>query len=242
MHTMQRKQTINPILEPYLPFIGGLANILGKNCEVLLHDTSIPEASVVACANTHVTGREIGAPMTAFGRRLMQSEELSGSEGVYNYHAMTEDGRRLRCSVIYLRDKKKKLIGLICINIDLSKAEQARTLLDEFLDPSDEFPCRNSNAGTDFPDGITITSPQISSIQPEKFYRELDDVWAHLLQELKGFIDVPLERLSYSERLNLIAKLDKEGFFLIKGSINFLAKELGKSRYTIYGYLRKLRD
>lgn len=239
---MQTKKTINSALKPYLPFVSGLANILGGDCEVLLHDTSIPEGSVVACANTHVTGREIGAPMTAFGRQLMQSEKFSDRDGIYNYHAMTEDGRRLKCSVIYLRDKKNKLIGLICVNIDVSRMEQARKFLDEFINPGKPEKTSpdigiSSSAGE-----MSLGSAKVPPLQDEKFYRGLDDVWAHLFQELRTSIDAPLERLSPAELQSVIAKLDQKGFFLIKGSINFLAKELGKSRYTIYGYLKKLKS
>lgn len=237
---MQSNQVMNPALKPYLPLVAGLANILGKDSEVLLHDLSIPEASIVACANAHVTGREVGAPMTAFGRYLMQTEDISGNDGIYNYHAMTDDGRRLRCSVIYLRDKKGKLFGFFCVNTDISKIENARVLLDELLNMTRE-PLGQSGV-TYTKNEVEDTSIQMPPIQQEKFYRNLDEVWADLLQELKSSINVPIERLTPAEIQSLIVKLDNEGFFLIKGSINFLAKELNKSRYTIYGYLRKLRS
>jgi predicted transcriptional regulator YheO len=237
---MQKKDALNPLLKPYLPFVSGLAKILGKDCEVLLHDTSIPERSVVACENAHVTGRKIGAPMTAFGRQLIQLEELSDSDGVYNYNAMTEDGRRLKCSVIYIRDKKCRLIGFICVNMDVSRAEQAWQFLDEFLTPDEARADRDS--ASFLGEKIPVLSKCPPPIQQEKFYRELDDVWAHLLQELRSFISAPLDRASSAELQSVIAKLDEEGFFLLKGSINYLAKELKKSRFTIYGYLRKLRN
>jgi len=229
---MQKKERINPTLLPYLPFVSAFAKVMGHDCEVLLHDISIPEGSVVACVNTHVTGRKIGAPMTAFGRQLMQSKEFAESDGVYNYHSLTEDGRRLKCSVINLHDKRGKLVGLICVNIDISKIEEARNFLDEFLGAGETISF----------DEKKDASTKMPPIQQEKFYRELDEVWAHLHQELKKSVNAPLERLSPAELQHVIAKLDKEGFFLIKGSINFLAKELNKSRFTIYGYLRKIRN
>lgn len=237
---MRSNRIINPALKPYLPLVAGLANILGKDSEILLHDISIPEASIVACANTHVTGREVGAPMTAFGRYLMQTEDISGNDGIYNYHAMTSDGRRLRCNVIYLRDKKGKLFGFFCVNTDISKIENARVLLDELLNMTQEPLDQSGVAYTN--DEAEVASVQMPPIQQEKFYRNLDEVWADLLQELKNSINAPIERLTSAELHSLIAKLDSKGFFLIKGSINFLAKELNKSRYTIYGYLRRLRS
>ena len=224
-----KKKTRDKTLDVYIPLIKSLAEILGHDCEVLLHDVAIPEGSVIACENAHVTGRKIGAPMTAFGRQLMQSEEYSDRDGIYNYLATTEDGRKLKCSVIFIRDKKRKLLGLICVNMDVSRVENARKLLDDFLNTSDELanPVKKEDAEDEM---------------HEKFYRELDDVWDHLLREVRESFPVPLKHLSPAEIESAIDKLDRDGFFLIKGAIKVLAKELEKSRYTIYGYLRKIRE
>ena len=120
--------------------------------------------------------------------------------------------------------------------------EQARKFLDEFINPGKPEKTSPDIGISSSIGEMSLNSAKMPPVQDEKFYRGLDDVWAHLFQELRTSIDAPLERLSPAELQSVIAKLDQKGFFLIKGSINFLAKELGKSRYTIYGYLKKLKS
>ena len=44
------KREINPILLSFAPVVKGIAKTFGKDCEVLLHDTSNLESSVIMCA------------------------------------------------------------------------------------------------------------------------------------------------------------------------------------------------
>jgi predicted transcriptional regulator YheO len=161
---------------------------------------------------------------------------------------MTEGGKKLKCSVIFLRDSEGILIGIVCVNIDITRAEVAKHLLDDLV--------RSDNAvlgtlsGSALLDGIgSPNRPNGKSDSPsdtadahqEVFYRDLDDVWDHLLEEAKRASHVPLTHLTPQEIEHLIERLEQDGFFLVKGSINVLAKEIGKSSYTIYGYLRRIR-
>jgi predicted transcriptional regulator YheO len=44
------------------------------------------------------------------------------------------------------------------------------------------------------------------------------------------------------EKKQIVRKLDKSGVFSIKGAVLYLAKVLGVSRYTIYSYLKEVRE
>ena len=51
--------TIHPVLRPYV----GVADLLVRtfaHCEVVLHDLTVPQRSVVYVANPVVTGRKVG--------------------------------------------------------------------------------------------------------------------------------------------------------------------------------------
>ena len=61
------RRRIPPLLAGYINVVKGLGTILGRDCEVLLHDVSHPESSIIACENGHVSGRAVGSPMTDFG-------------------------------------------------------------------------------------------------------------------------------------------------------------------------------
>jgi predicted transcriptional regulator YheO len=45
-----------------------------------------------------------------------------------------------------------------------------------------------------------------------------------------------------ADKKELIGKLDRAGVFMIKGSVDYLAKVFGASRYTIYNYLKEVRN
>jgi predicted transcriptional regulator YheO len=51
----------------------------------------------------------------------------------------------------------------------------------------------------------------------------------------------PLRYTTKQEKLEIIQSLEEKGFFRLKRAVDTLCKELGKSRFTIYGYLREIR-
>ena len=57
-----------------------------------------------------------------------------------------------------------------------------------------------------------------------------------------GFTDTPRNAyLTKDEKVQIVNKLDRQGAFLIKGAIDYVAKVLCVSRYTIYNYLDEIR-
>jgi predicted transcriptional regulator YheO len=47
-----------------MTMVDALAGTFGRNCEVVLHDFSKSDQSIVKIANGHVTGRDVGGPPT----------------------------------------------------------------------------------------------------------------------------------------------------------------------------------
>lgn len=62
---------MNKYLKQIAPFVDAIAETLGKNCEVVLHDFHYPERSIVKIANGHVTGRTVGGPTTDLALRFL---------------------------------------------------------------------------------------------------------------------------------------------------------------------------
>ena len=54
--------------------------------------------------------------------------------------------------------------------------------------------------------------------------------------------DVPVERLTQDEKMEIMAALNRKGVFLLKGSVSYVAKELHSSEASIYRYLGKLNN
>jgi len=64
----------------------------------------------------------------------------------------------------------------------------------------------------------------------------------NLLENIRQDCGKPLNYLNRTERMECLEKLEEQGFFNLKGAVQILASEMGKSRYTIYADLRDLRQ
>lgn len=229
---MTAAQNMNPKLRILIPVVRGLAKILGKDYEVNLHDVSIPERSMVLCENGYVTGRSEGGPMTDFGLLMLQSEEYQSREGVFNYLAKNNRGELIKCSCIFIRDENDKIIGFLCINYDLKKAVAAQELIEGLLrvemsgagvEPAEE-------PGARFPEPVR-----------ESFAQDIDEVVGDSLAQVKRRIGKPFKYLTKPEKKEVVRELHDKGFFLLKGSVDILAAEMGNTKFTIYSYIREIQ-
>ena len=232
MNPKLRILNMNPKLRILIPVVRGLAKILGKDYEVNLHDVSIPERSLVLCENGYVTGRSEGGPMTDFGLLMLQSEEYQSREGVFNYLAKNNRGELIKCSCIFIRDENDKIIGFLCINYDLKKAVAAQELIEGLLrvemsgagvEPAEE-------PGARFPEPVR-----------ESFAQDIDEVVGDSLAQVKRRIGKPFKYLTKPEKKEVVRELHDKGFFLLKGSVDILAAEMGNTKFTIYSYIREIQ-
>lgn len=229
---MAAAREMNPKLKILIPVVRGLARILGKDYEVNLHDVSIPERSLVLCENGYVTGRSEGGPMTDFGLLMLKSEEYQSREGVFNYLAKNNRGELIKCSCIFIRDENDKIIGFLCVNYDLKKAVAAQELIEGLLrvemGAADAAPV--DGAGARFPEPVR-----------ESFAQDIEEVVGDSLAQAKRRIGKPFKYLTKPEKKEVIRELNDKGFFLLKGSVDRLAAEMGNTKFTIYSYIREIQ-
>ena len=76
-------------LERYIPLVEFMGKICGKNYEIILHDVSTPERSVIAACNEHLSGRRIGDPMTELAKELLRTGAYKEHDYVANYEGRT---------------------------------------------------------------------------------------------------------------------------------------------------------
>lgn len=235
---MTKQAKMNHKLKILIPVVRGLAKILGRDYEVNLHDVSMPEHSLVLCENGHVTGRAAGGPMTDFGLYMLQSEEYQAKEGIYNYLAKNNRGELIKCSAIFIRDEKDKIIGFLCINYDISKAAAAQELIESLLhldmEKVEQYP-------DSLPEPMAANQEKFPPPVREWFAQDLEEVVSDSLAHVKLRIGKPLSYLSKTEKQQVIQELHDKGFFLLKGAVDILAKEMGNTKYTIYSYIRDVR-
>lgn len=216
---------INPELLPYVPFVKAIAAMFGESCEVILHDVSKLERSIVMIENGHVTGRKVGSPMTDLGLYFLQSEQFKETTYLANYQSETKSGDKLKSTSIFLRNSKKEIIGFLCINYDFSYLTNLGQKISDFCRVNSNIQEENGNHNED-----------------EVFPDSLDELFNRVFDQMVKKTGVPVEKMKKADKINLVRMLNKRGIFLIAGAIEEVARRIHVTRYTIYNYLAEIKS
>jgi len=211
------KQKDKAILDSYNVVADTIAKAFGSHCEVVIHTLSNVSQSVTKIVNGHVTGRKEGSPLTDFGIEIMKKADSLESDMVGPYFIDLDDGRKLRCVTLLIRNEKAKPIGMMCINIALSAP-----LLDFFKD----FLMTKGDSSQEIVEHFAITPK-------EMILRTLDKV--------KALVDNQRKVSPSDKNKMVVMELYKKGIFNVRGSIDLVAEETGISRYTVYNYIREAK-
>jgi len=63
-----------------------------------------------------------------------------------------------------------------------------------------------------------------------------------IVEEAIEEVGKPVSLMQKAQKMEVVRILDKEGLFLIRGAIGYVADVLGVSRATTYNYLSELRN
>ncbi|WP_026485959.1 helix-turn-helix transcriptional regulator [Caldanaerobius polysaccharolyticus] len=211
-------ENIHPLLKNLIPLAEGIAKTFGKNCEVSVHDISNPQRSIVAIFNGHITGKSVGDSMSDVLLKAI-SEGTLGKDRV-NISSKSSDGKILKSSYIFIRDEKGKVIGALCINYDISEFVMFDSIIRDF--------CQTENKNDMHYPG-------------EKSKDNVNDVLANIVDSTLKSFGKPVNFMTKDEKVYIVKLLDSKGVFLIKGAIDYVARILCVSRYTIYNYLDEVR-
>lgn len=244
------------ILNGYIPLVEFLGKALGSGTEIVLHDLTVPDESIVAIANGHISGRVVGGPVTNLALWFMKQSNQGRTEEVSGYRAVNTQGRVCRSSSYFIHDDEGNLCGMLCINVDISdllKAEESIATLMGMVGQN-LTPAQTGERVTGAP--VNPPLPAAPAEAPPVAPRDDDPATQVVMEDLKSslqtLIDSMLdtaisaqriepERMNSEERIAVVADLEDAGFFLLKGGIAAAADRLGVSEPTIYRYLVKVR-
>lgn len=198
----------------------GFARTLGPRVEVVLHDLRRPESSLVFIEG-NVTRRAVGAPVTDLVLELLRAQGDNVNDAI-GYPSRTSDGRWLKSSTVFIRNSRGKVVGCMCINIDITEMAQGMAVLEDLL-------------------RTTPIGPSLADPAPEHFARSIGEVLEAAIAEAVKSMGIPVEAMHKDDKLRLVDILDRRGTFLVKGAVEQVATVLGVSRYTVYNYLEEAR-
>ena len=210
--------SIQPLLKPYVAVADMLVKTFGEDCEVVLHDLSTPDRSVVYVSNGTVTGRQVGQSFDQLVKQVLLSAELE-DDYVANYFFTAPNGKVIRSSTLLIKDEAGRLVGALCLNLDTSRIQAQVDRLSAWLPPAD-----GKNA-----------QRRAQAEQPE----HIADMVNGLIRGIVG--NKPPDQLTREERVEQVRVMEGKGIFLMKGSVEQAAEGLGVNKVTIYSYLDEIR-
>jgi predicted transcriptional regulator YheO len=196
----------------------GVVAVVGPHCEVVVHDFSDLEHSAVVVAG-NVSGRKPGAPVPDLD--FISSELDSGTPDQLNYRIKI-DSRELQSSTIWVRDANGKPVGAVCVNLDYSGLLQTRSLLERLTAPAREAP---------------------SFVVRNTLAKNLDELIEHSVSAFMRQNEIShIGMMTQEDKLRLMAEIEKNGLFQLRGAVKLLADMLSVSRASIYNYRASIRD
>jgi len=203
------------VLNSYKNLVDGLAEYLGKGCEIVLHSLENPEKSAIKVVNGEHTGRKEGAPITDLALQMLSKIEHQDGAGYISYFNRNRLGEPLKSATIAIRGEGQRIIGLLCINFYLN------TPLAELLEI---FSANGAQA-----------SPVV-----ETFVESSHDLIQSSVEKAKREVELDFSILPSMKNREIVARLYSHGIFQMKDSVSLVAKAMGLSKNTVYLHLRNL--
>ncbi|MEH7387029.1 PAS domain-containing protein [Bacillus sp. JJ1521] len=226
------KKSASELLQNYIPLVEFLGSVMGQHCEVVLHDIRNLESSIIAIKNNHISNRNVGGSITDLALKILKEKSYANKDFLINYAGKTQEGKIVKSSTFFIKDLNEEVIGLLCFNMDVGCMIETKNLLDNLINGS-------SQVGAN---GLQLNGRELG--EPcdtfEDLHTSIEDLTTSIILKTLSEVEVPPERMSPDEKMEIVSKLNERGVFLIKGAVSEVAANLKSSDATIYRYLQKI--
>lgn len=201
-------------LEMLKQIADALAAQFGPNCEVVIHDLSAQNAEhpIVYIVNGHVTGRKVGD-----GASYVVVEQLTTNDPAPRDHlaylTRTPDGKILKSSTLYIRNRRGAVTAIFSINYDVSGLMMIQSTIGDLLSTQDK-----------------------EQTEPERIIN-VNHVLDELIEQSVALVGKPVALMNKEDKVRAIRFLNQNGAFLVTKSGDKIAKYFGISKYTLYSYI-----
>jgi predicted transcriptional regulator YheO len=226
---------LRPEFAPYVALLGFLGELLGPTTEIVLHDTSDLNRSIVALVNGEITGRSVGGPATDLVLRILKNQDYLERDYLANYLAESNTGGTFRSSTLFVRDAHGEVIGMLCFNIDDRPLLQARDLLSLITSTTGAL-----KGGPERREGDAVLPVQTSR-PAERLSTSVDELTLASVARIVAAQPVRPQQMTPQDKVSVVRELENAGVFLLKGAVAQVADALFTSEPTVYRYLKQVR-
>jgi predicted transcriptional regulator YheO len=231
----KRRQQLSPaiqteraiVINAIQPIVQMLGSMVGTNVEVVLHDLTTPQRSVIGIANGHVTGRSIGSSVLSGPRgdlsfsAVMEELDVRGRAVhavVQDYRTENSSGQRLKSSSTIFRDSEGEPFAALCLNADMTIFEAAHSWLERLLNAKP-------------------TAQPVQASEPE-----MDVLMKEIIDDAVHKLGKSVSVMNKEEKIYAVQVMMRRGLFIVKGGVARAAAALGVTRHSIYNYIDELRE
>jgi len=215
---------LNQYIKKYISIADFLGEVLGKNTEIILHDLTNYQKSIVYIINGNISGRKIGDSITDLMLDFILSESKGNKQFICNYNSKNVEGKLLYSSTYFIRDDSNKIVGALGLNSDYQDVKNSLSFLTSLL----------PNYVDDKIASLNIIKENLSSDGQELTLNKIDTI-------VNQFNVVPT-RMTPMEKTEVISALNECGIFNIRGSVQEVATKLQMSEPSIYRYIKKIKS
>ena len=213
---MKMDKNNQDILTHYIKVGEIVAEMFSPYLEVIVHDLTNPNNSIIAIFNSHITGRKIGDGTSDIGYKKL-SNELP--DKIVNYSNKSPSGVELKSSSLTIRNDNNKIIGSMGFNFDLSHFVNIREFIDLFSKSveMEELP------------------------KKEEFF--MWSIKTEIQQALNKYLmmnKLQSKVLTRDDKLKVISYMKNKGYISKKGAKTIISELLAISRPTLYKYLKEI--
>ena len=215
---------MNQHIKRFISIADFLGDVLGNNTEIILHDLTNYEESIVHIINGHISGRKIGDPVTDLVLEFIATESKGNKQFISNYNSKTIQERLLYSSTYFIRDNNNEIVGALCLNSDYHEVKKSLSFLTSLL-----------------PNYVDDKILSINNIK-ENLNTDPQELTLNKIDAIINEFDVVPNRMTTEEKTNVIAALNDCGVFNIRGSVQEVATKLQMSEPSIYRYIKKIKS
>jgi len=203
------------LLESFKKIMHFIAHLIPGDCEIVLHKIEEETCIIEEIINPVVTGRSKGQFTDVLG--LYHSEEHAHEDFSETRYYTSKNGSTVKANTFFIKNNEGSLIGMMCINMNVSVLVDTHNWIVGFMEgfvPK----AMEADESHDTIEGYT--------------FKTIDQV----IQESK----IEPARMSAEEKISILRILDSKGVFRVKGTMNYISKQLNISEPTLYRYLKEV--